>query len=207
MPAGDITKGISVELSKRVADEVTAYGDNGKLFTSVQRLRAINDARIKIYNVLLSKFGIEGFINTFPEFVVEIPATGSPASLPAVAANLGALPTAFRKFISVKLIRTTNSAGTYPCRKIPIEEYEELLLDPLASPHACSTSEYGYCPLGSNVRFFDDGVNAIVGTYGGIYLKDIVDVTYSTDAPDPYIWQSEVIETAAEILLSQTSNN
>ena len=48
---GDKIKAMSVELSKRVADEITTYDVNGKLYTSAQRLRAMNDARIKIYTV------------------------------------------------------------------------------------------------------------------------------------------------------------
>ena len=203
--AGDRIKAMSIELAKRVSDEVSAYSTDGSLFTSVQRLRALNDARNKIYGGLYGAIGSEKFINEYPEFCVEIPLTGG--VYPTVAANLGALPAGWRKFISVELIRVTTHAGIYLCRKIPIEVFHEMIVDSSASPYATSEAEYGYCNLGTNVRFFGEAGGTIAGTYTGIYLKDVADAAYTEDIPDPFIWQEGTIQEAAKILLSQASNN
>lgn len=208
--AGERIQAMSVELSKRIADEVAAYSTDGKMFTSAQRLKALNSAREKLYNTYISKLGVDGFAEMFPEFMVET----SPAI--TVTGGSAATPTGSRKVMAVKLARTLNfqDAGTTPeyvgtwnCRKIPKEVYYEMSLTPESCPYQTTDTDYGYIELGEKVIFFGSKNSPIGGTYYAIYLKDISDVTYSQDVIEPSFWTEDTIDLAAKILLSQTSNN
>jgi len=64
---------ISVKLSKRIGDEVSsASADGVGGISAAMRLEAINDARNTLYLSRLMDFGIDKFIEIFPEFVQSV---------------------------------------------------------------------------------------------------------------------------------------
>jgi hypothetical protein len=60
---------VSIAVSKIVGDEVTSATSDGTLFTSADRLNAINRARGDVYTEMLKTLGQRQFLELYPEFV------------------------------------------------------------------------------------------------------------------------------------------
>lgn len=194
MAAGDYIKAMSVELSQRASDEVAAYNTSGSLYTSAQRLQALNEARESIYNNLLKTMGMDEFKKSYPEFLVETDRST------AVTNNVGTRFAGARHFVTMKLLRTTTNEGTYTCRRIPASQFNEMETDPEACPFNTSATDYGFIEYAGGYKFYGEKAGDIDGTYYGLYLKDHVNVAYTEDPVDPVLWRDETLREAVGIL-------
>lgn len=191
---------ISLAIAKKIGDEVLNMSAdmNGNLFTSAQRLNAINGARQNIYDATYNTLNPENFGEMYPEFIRES------SDLPIIN-NIGSIPDDTKYIYSVR-IRTTDVSDeiTNPskeAKKIPKELSYEAQYDTY-SVFKADANNYKYIEQNTQLKIL--GSTITNGLLNLIYLADITPVELGDDAdiPDPYSWRQKTIDEATRILLT-----
>jgi hypothetical protein len=181
----------SIAVSRIIGDEVSAATTDGTLFTSTDRLNAINRARGDIYTEMLKSMGMRQFLELYPEFVAtsDIAFTSSVATKPAGVRRI------IKAYYSSTIIEVA-----------PVE----VTLDALYNSYS---KWYGSATYPVMVEYSDSGTNklkvigaTITGNISVLYLLDLIDLTgydsTNADMIECYSWLNIIIQGAAQYLLN-----
>lgn len=204
--AQPILDAMHLELATLVGDGVSSATEDGKLFTAVSRLAAINEARQRKFDMVYNEFakngfiGISAFIESYKEFCREsagISLSGSKAVKPSNC----------RYIIAVLLTRISVSAGQYEPKRITEPAFYDFLTN-ADSNWESSASEYKFRDSNGYITIYGERTTGIAfaevaGTITINYIGEPIDLTAGgTDIADPIGWRRDTIEIAAKILKS-----
>jgi hypothetical protein len=197
--ATPILDSLHTQLAILVGDEVASASTAGKVYSVADRLNAINQARGKLFNTILTQIGIEKFSELYKEYAKE-------SSALTLTTSAVAKPTNCRYIIACILTRTSTNAGDYDVKKIPEITFYEFVTD-LYSNFQSSASEYKYRLSNSVITIYGErstGISfaTVAGTIKVSYIEDPLDLSTDLDYYDPPQWKRDVLEIAKTILLS-----
>ncbi len=180
----------SIAVSRIVGDEVSAATTEGALFSTTDRLNAINRARGDVYTEMLKTLGMRQFLELYPEFV----ATSSIAFTSSVADKPAGVRRVLKSYYNSQIIEVA-----------PVE----VTLDAMYNTY----SKWYSSTYPVMVEYSDSGVNklkiinaTITDSVTVLYLLDLIDLTgYDSthaDMVEPYSWLNIIIQGAAQYLLN-----
>lgn len=194
---------ITLAVSKKIGDEVSVATVNGNLFTSLQRITAINGARQNILNAIYTQLQPEVMARNYEEYVKQ-------SSGLAIAANIFTLPAGVKYILSVRFVITgrdepedPDSPNTTPkiATRVPAGKQDDAKYN-IYSPYRADTLEHKYIDKNGTVEIL--GSTNLNGTATIMYITDSIPVVLgaSEDIPDPYSLQQAIIDEATKILLT-----
>ena len=173
---------ISIAVSTLVGDGVAASGTSGKVFSSNDRLVAINKARGDVYTKLLAQLGIDEFLRQYPEFII-------------VEASVTISPTKDTRIR--KVIKMWDTVSSLLIEEVPHRHF-------LSAKYNTFSKWYG---TATSPRFHESGsavtVLGLTLTSATVeFIRQPLDISHGgTDITEPGIWRQMIAERSAEILL------
>jgi hypothetical protein len=181
---------VSIAVSKIVGDEVSAATSDGTLFTSADRLNAINRARGDVYTEMLKSMGMRQFLELYPEFV----ATASISFTSSVADKPAGVRRVLKAYYNSQIIEVA-----------PVE----VTLDAMYNTY----SKWYSATYPVMVEYSDSGTNklkiinaTITASVTVLYVLDLIDLVGHdgayADMIECYAWLNIIIQGAAQYLLN-----
>lgn len=190
---------ISLSVAKKCGDQVSTAAGIGGIFTSQQRINAINEARVSIYLQLLNSLGVDKFANTYMEFI-QTTDPEDPIVLLGEDDYIGDTPDYLRQITTVAL-RDESDDKWYEAKRLPLQAYAEALLNPY-SPYAPDQNNVKFSEFSGKFRIYglpNDTYHAFL-----TYLSEPIPAELGDllpDINDPQIWAEQTIEIAYTQLL------
>jgi len=182
----------SLSLATKVADGVSAYGDNGKDFSATDRLNAINRGRGTVYTQILMKLGAQAFIAQYPEFI------GIDTGF--VVANRGTY-SKVRKIIKL-------ATSLLTIEPVPEEHFLDAKFNPYSKWKGTASKPRFIEYMGSSGMVVEilDSSQSPPSTVTALYLAQPVDITAiadnGADLIEPYAWLDMIVDEAMKVLLT-----
>lgn len=203
--AQPILDAMHLELAMLVGDGVsTASSTDWKVFSPVDRLAAINEARGRKFDVVFNEFakngklGVDAFIESYKEFCKE-------SGELTLSSSAIAKPSNCRYIIAVLLTRLSVSAGIYEPKRIIETAFYEFLTNP-DSNFESSAEEYKFRESNGVITIYGERTTGIefaevAGSIKVNYIGEPTDLTAGgADIADPIGWRRDTVEIAAKIL-------
>lgn len=188
---------ISIDVSRRIGDEVTSSNADGNTITAAQRLKAINDARDMLYTQKLESLGLDDFIRLYPEFVAL-------STYLAITSNTVTKPADCKLVLEMTCFQDV--MGTKNFHSLPKHMTQKNYHDALYNTFSRWKATAGkpkFAEFESTVKLVatvTDYTDAILN-----YLKQPVDIAgyggSNADLFEPEGWHEEIKRIASEIIL------